>query len=764
MERGELELARQTIAALQAELAALKRCAAPQQFLGGGGAVPLSLHAGADLDDDAPPPSGSATFGDYELGLGLRPPRRAVNVVIPMSGLKDGPFTQAGYRFPKPLINVVGRPVLHWVLEALVLEPGDAVWLSVSDDIELAHGVSRHVQRAFPTLKVHLVRLTMETCGWVETIAATVRQMPLELRARRTLCVDCHTIAHGVDILSAFRALPDNVGASFYCTLSDASDAAADTAAAASPAADAESVHGHPAHASGRFSYVELSHDGSVITAVREKVAISRHINIGAYGFPSGNALLTHTEALMDEMLGRLRSDPLTSTAYHASALIARMIGAHVPFHALRVEEAQFATVGSPDELLEFIALVSSVPVQHDGAADGMSRPLSPRPARAGRTHLHLLTSRRLRFCFDLDSTLLHWDSATSEMLPSQDNIDLVCALHDAGHYVILQTAASMEHASSGRHAGNVGRAVARAGPRVFEALKKHAIPYDELHFGKPAADFYIDSTTLNAGAGTLAKDIGWRTTHDLRTIEGGIRARSFNQVALVGDKHIIKSSNRKQIAGEAYYYAHIPPALAHLFPELVEVVDRPETDTTSIVQTRVHGSTYSHMLVNLTLTVGRLRLLLDALCSLHTMAAGVGGDERAGAAELCANYARKVGARFRKHRGLYDSFKAGGMRPDAAATAILEFLAGYEGAARCSHAWFIHGVCVRCPARTCAPRRAAPPRRCAPRPRGRVSPAHRARTHLPVSNSARHLCAPVPRRPGLLECHFDARRPGQVD
>jgi hypothetical protein len=484
---------------------------------------------------------------------------------------------------------------------------------------------------------------------------------------------------------------------------------------------------------------VQLSADGRQIAQVREKVAISSNINIGAYGFPSASALLTESEALMDEMLGRQRADALAATEYHASALISRMINKGkdaVAFHALRVDDSAFATVGSPEELLDFISLVSAVPVTDERqpsraparAPRAPRSPLSPTSAAAaacfggggGELNMALLTStRRLRFCFDLDSTLLYWDGAANELTPVSDNIELVRALAAAGHYIILQTSAAMTLDGRAHAVGNVGRALASAGPRVFDALKRHEIPYDELHFGKPAADFYIDSITLNAGAGTLAKDLGWRTTPDARTIEGGIRARSFNQVALVGDKHVIKSSNRKQLAGEAFYYCHIPHALAHLFPELVEVVDRPEVDSTSIVQTRVNGATFSHMLINLTLTAGRLRLLLDALHALHSRPSGVDGETRSATAELCANYGRKVGARFHKHRALYDSFKQAGMRPEAAAASILDFLHGYEGGARCAHAWYIHGARAHARAQ---PSRAAPASRDASRPRHGVA------------------------------------------
>ena len=46
-------------------------------------------------------------------------------------------------------------------------------------------------------------------------------------------------------------------------------------------------------------------------------------------------------------------------------------------------------------------------------------------------------------------------------------------------------------------HNNNLGKIIANQAPIVFEWLKKHEIPYDEIHFGKPLADFYIDDKAI---------------------------------------------------------------------------------------------------------------------------------------------------------------------------------------------------------------------------------------------------------------------------
>ncbi len=44
---------------------------------------------------------------------------------------------------------------------------------------------------------------------------------------------------------------------------------------------------------------------------------------------------------------------------------------------------------------------------------------------------------------------------------------------------------------------GNVGQVVARQGLVTLDWLARHGIEYDEIHFGKPHAQIYIDDNAL---------------------------------------------------------------------------------------------------------------------------------------------------------------------------------------------------------------------------------------------------------------------------
>lgn len=102
-----------------------------------------------------------------------------------------------------------------------------------------------------------------------------------------------------------------------------------------------------------------------------------------------------------------------------------------------------------------------------------------------------------LRVCFDIDNTLVtepQIQGDYSTVKPIDKNILFLKFLKSQGHTIILFTARKMK-----THDGNVGKALADIGKITFETLEKFKIPYDEIYFGKPCADFYIDDKAICA-------------------------------------------------------------------------------------------------------------------------------------------------------------------------------------------------------------------------------------------------------------------------
>jgi capsule biosynthesis phosphatase len=101
-----------------------------------------------------------------------------------------------------------------------------------------------------------------------------------------------------------------------------------------------------------------------------------------------------------------------------------------------------------------------------------------------------------MRICIDLDGVVCQLrrpEQQYAELLPVSGAVEKLRALRSAGHYVILCTARHMKTCG-----GNVGQVVARQGAVTLNWLAQHGIEYDEIHFGKPHADVYIDDNAVH--------------------------------------------------------------------------------------------------------------------------------------------------------------------------------------------------------------------------------------------------------------------------
>jgi len=101
--------------------------------------------------------------------------------------------------------------------------------------------------------------------------------------------------------------------------------------------------------------------------------------------------------------------------------------------------------------------------------------------------------------CIDLDGVLASFKKegqTYADVAPIPGAVEKVRSLKAAGHKIIIYSARHMKTCQ-----GNAGLVVARIGPMTLDWLKRHDIPYDEIHFGKPWADVYIDDNAVRFGS-----------------------------------------------------------------------------------------------------------------------------------------------------------------------------------------------------------------------------------------------------------------------
>lgn len=100
-----------------------------------------------------------------------------------------------------------------------------------------------------------------------------------------------------------------------------------------------------------------------------------------------------------------------------------------------------------------------------------------------------------MRICLDLDGVICQLrkkEESYGDLLPVDGAIEKVKSLKEEGHYIIIYTARRMK-----THGANTAKVIADIGKTTLDWLEKHQIPYDEIMFGKPWADIYIDDNAF---------------------------------------------------------------------------------------------------------------------------------------------------------------------------------------------------------------------------------------------------------------------------
>jgi capsule biosynthesis phosphatase len=334
------------------------------------------------------------------------------------------------------------------------------------------------------------------------------------------------------------------------------------------------------------FSYIKLDSNGWV-TDIKEKVKISDWANTGAYGFHTGRTLKQYIEKLSG-----------ISTETYTSYIYQEMLKDNLVIKGQQV--SKFSCVGTPLQLQIYC-----------------------------NKNKH--NSEPLRICFDFDNTLVSYPTIPGDYYsvePIQRNINFLKLLHSLGHTIIIYTARRMK-----THGGNVGCVIADISRVTLDTLDKFDIPYDEIYFGKPYANFYIDDLAVNPSI-SMNQAIGVYDTE--------IAPRTFNKIDYNKDKVIKTTSNM----GEVYWYQNIPKGIEHLFPKVYDITDN------QITMDNIEGVSFSYLYTNKLLKVEHLKTLIACLNQLHLYNTRVKEYPN-----VYADYNQKLRDRYNNNLDLYNKY-----------------------------------------------------------------------------------------------------------
>lgn len=305
------------------------------------------------------------------------------------------------------------------------------------------------------------------------------------------------------------------------------------------------------------YSYI-IYDDKNKVISIEEKIKISNNISVGAYLFENKSCIKKYAKLALEN----------NDKECYVSGMYKEMIKNNEVIDAIYIDS--FNCFGTPEQLKKM----------------------------SSNIHCHLKDKKR--FCFDLDNTIVSYPTIKGDyntVKPIQKNINLLRYLYNTGHYIIIYTARRMK-----THNGDVNKVKEDIEKITLETLRKFSIPYHEIQFGKPYADFYIDDLGINA-FDDIEKQTGFYMLHT--------EPRVTNKL-IVCDNTVEKFSN--DIYAEHYYYSNIPKQIQYLYPKIIEY------KSSSIVIEKINGIPLSYMYISNNFQENLLKTLFININKIHSI------------------------------------------------------------------------------------------------------------------------------------------------
>lgn len=318
------------------------------------------------------------------------------------------------------------------------------------------------------------------------------------------------------------------------------------------------------------YSFIKIDHD-NVITDIKEKKRISDLFCCGCYGFKNIFQFRDQAKTFLQSHIGK---------EMYMSLLFNQMI-----------RDSNIVNGIYFDKDVHHIGSLTELKKSHD-----------------------YIEKPNMRICFDLDNTLVTYPSIPydySTVKPIDNMIQLARKMKDEGHTIIIYTARRMK-----THSNNVGAVVKDIGMVTLETLERFNIPYDEIIFGKPIADMYIDDRAVNPYRNDIFC-MGY--IYDIENAKpiNSLPPNRYNNIEVINDI-IHKTGPLDLISGEMYYYDNLPDNtnVINYFPKYYG--SSTDMDRGTIKLEYIHGISYFSLYSQNLLTKKHIRSCFDFIELLH--------------------------------------------------------------------------------------------------------------------------------------------------
>lgn len=237
-----------------------------------------------------------------------------MNILIPMAGAGSR-FTQAGYTFPKPLIEIAKKPMIQVVVENINI---NANYIFI---VQKSHSQQYNLHTTLNLIKPNCT--VIETEGVTEGAACTTLLAKEYINNNEPLL-----------IANSDQFIKWNSSDFMFYMHSTKADGGILTF---------ESTH-------PKWSYAKIDQAGKV-TEVREKMPISNKATVGIYFWSKGSEYVTYAEQMIDKNIR-------TNNEFYVCPVFNEAIADSKDIRAYDVEEMH--GLGTPEDLKNFLILPRS--------------------------------------------------------------------------------------------------------------------------------------------------------------------------------------------------------------------------------------------------------------------------------------------------------------------------------------------------------------------------------------------------------------------